>query len=245
MTQPGRKKGRRPLRPKVIAILTSAGSGSRFSNASGKKQIPKQFIKVNGLEVFLYSLLVLQKCRLVGEIYITADNKYFDLIHKAVVKNGISKLTALVEGGKTRFNSVRNAVLRVDAKPDDLILIHDAARPNIDQSFVENIILTAQKFGEVIPGVKLTDTIKRDSGGYVKETLSRENLWTIQTPQVFRYKVLIDSYKKAKGKKDFTDESALAENAGFKVKIVKGSKDNIKITRPEDLFSFKEQLKSR
>jgi 2-C-methyl-D-erythritol 4-phosphate cytidylyltransferase len=93
--------------------------------------------------------------------------------------------------------------------------------------------------------VKLTDTIKRDSSGFVKETLSRENLWAIQTPQVFRYKVLADSYKKAKGKKDFTDESALAENAGYKVKIIEGSKDNIKITAPGDLFSFRKLLKSR
>ncbi len=244
MTKTGRKKGKRHPRPKVIAILASAGSGSRFSNASGSKQIPKQFIKVNRREIFLYSLIALQKCRLVDEILVTADNKYFDLIHEAAVTNRITKLTTLVEGGKTRFQSVKNAVLLLDAEPGDLVLIHDAARPNMTQSFVENIITSAKKFGEVIPGVKLTDTIKRDSAGYVIETLSRENLRAIQTPQVFRYKVLVESYKKAKGKKDFSDESALVENAGYKVKIIAGSKDNIKITAPDDLFSFRKLLKS-
>jgi 2-C-methyl-D-erythritol 4-phosphate cytidylyltransferase len=241
------KQGGRDNTPKrkVYAILTSAGSGSRFSKTQSGRQIQKQFIKVKGLEIFLYPLLVLQECSSVDEIVVTAENKYFDMIHRLSVKNEITKLTALVEGGKTRSQSVRNAVLMIDAGPEDLVLIHDAVRPRIDHSFVESIIKAAKLFGEVIPGVKLTDTIKRDSSGYVKETLSRENLWAIQTPQVFRYKVLIDSYKKAKGKKDFTDESALIENARHKVKIIAGSKDNIKITTAEDLITFKRMLGTR
>ena len=96
---------------KTFAIITAAGSGSRFS--SGKNETPKQFIKLNGKPVILYSLEVFQKSRLIDEIFISANYKYFDLLHSMAVKNKITKLTTLVEGGKTRFNSVKNAFLRL------------------------------------------------------------------------------------------------------------------------------------
>jgi 2-C-methyl-D-erythritol 4-phosphate cytidylyltransferase len=228
---------------KVIAVLTAAGSGSRFFKASRKPDLPKQFLKINGQEVFLFSLAVFQRCKQINEIYITAERKYFDKIHDTAVKNKISKLTTLVEGGKTRFESVRNAVYQLKAEPDDLVLIHDAARPNISIEFVRSMIKEAKRFGEVIPVLRLSDTIKVVSKGYVKETIDRENLRAVQTPQIFRHRVLIDSYKKNRRKKDFTDESALVERAGYRVRIIDGLRENIKITTQEDVVYFKSLLK--
>ena len=222
---------------KTFAIITAAGSGSRFS--SGKNETPKQFIKLNGKPVILYSLEVFQKSRLIDEIFISANYKYFDLLHSMAVKNKITKLTTLVEGGKTRFNSVKNAFLRINSKPGDLILIHDAARPNITKKFIEELLTSALKFGEVVPGLKISETVKKEKKGIITGTVDRNNLWTVQTPQVFRYEVLKKSYLKAGRKNYFTDESALAENAGFKVRIIKGSRDNIKITTEEDLRILK------
>jgi 2-C-methyl-D-erythritol 4-phosphate cytidylyltransferase len=187
-------------------------------------------------------LLAFQRSRLIDEIFVTAENSYFDLIHKIAFKNRIAKLSTLVEGGKTRYESVRNAFKQIEGKPDDLILIHDAARPNIKINNIEELINIALKYGEVIPGTKISETVKRERKSIITETVDRSNLWTVQTPQVFRYKVLKKAYKKAGRKNDFTDEAALVENAGFKVRIIEGSRDNIKITSSEDLKLLKKLM---
>ena len=221
----------------TFAIITAAGSGSRFS--PGKKSIPKQFIRLKGKPVILFSLEAFQRCRQIDEILVSADNSYFDFIHSLAVKNGITKLTTLAEGGRTRFISVKNAFFQISGKPGDLILIHDAARPNINRKFVEEILTSALKYGEVIPGIKIDETVKRENKGIVTGTIDRDNLWTVQTPQVFRYSVLKKSYEKAGRKNDFTDEAGLVERAGYNVRLIKGSRDNIKITTQEDLRTLK------
>ena len=219
---------------KVIAIITAAGSGSRFAK-SVKNPTPKQFRNLLGKPVILYSLLTLQKCKHVNEIIVSLNRKYFDYIHLLASKNKITKLTGLVEGGKIRFQSVKNAFSQAAGGKNDLVLIHDAARPNINPMLIEKLVNEANKYGEVIIGSKVSETVKRDKNGYIADTLNRENLWLVQTPQVFRYKVLETSYKKCRRKSDFTDESSLVEHAGYKVKIIEGSRDNIKITTDEDI----------
>jgi 2-C-methyl-D-erythritol 4-phosphate cytidylyltransferase len=229
------------MNKKFTAIITAAGSGSRFSGNSKTKSL-KQFINLNGKPVLLYSLLVLEKNKYVNEIIISANKKYFDYIHNLASANNITKLTKLVEGGKTRFESVRNAFRQIKLNKG-FILIHDAARPNIDKEFVNNLALQAFKKGEVIPALKIPETIKRVKKGKVKETMDRENLWLVQTPQIFSSKVLLKSYKKARKKINFTDEAAMVEAAGFNVYIAEGKKENIKITTQEDLKLLKLLIK--
>jgi 2-C-methyl-D-erythritol 4-phosphate cytidylyltransferase len=227
---------------KITAILTAAGSGSRFSGSSSKT-LPKQFLNLNGKPVILYSLMAFQKCRLIDEIFVTAHNSHFDLIHKIVFKNRITKLTILVEGGKTRFESVRNAFHQINAMPGDLVLIHDAVRPNIKRNAVEVLINNAVKYGEVIPGTPINETVKRVKNSIITETVNRNGLWMVQTPQLFRYKVLKKAYEKTAGmEKNFTDEAALVENAGYKVRLIEGKRENIKITSPGDLKLMKKLM---
>jgi 2-C-methyl-D-erythritol 4-phosphate cytidylyltransferase len=229
---------------RVHAILTAAGSGLRFNTAKHQQaHIPKQFLKLHGQPIILYSLLTLQKNRSVDEIIISSKNQYFNFLHSIAVQNNISKLTKLVEGGKTRFLSVRNAFMQIEALPSDLVLIHDSARPAIDLKMLEEIIAQARRHGEVIYGTSVSETVKREKNNIITETVKREHLWTVQTPQVFRYKVLADSYKTAGKKIDYTDEAALIENAGFRVRIVEGSRKNIKLTTLEDLQILKLFLK--
>ena len=228
---------------KITAILTAAGTGSRFSlSASSKKEFPKQFLSLNGIPVILYSLLAFQKIKAVDEIFTALNPDYFDLVHRLAFKYRITKLTTLVEGGKTRFESVRNAFYQVEAKPNDLILIHDAVRPNINSNTVKELINASLKYGEVIPGVKISETVKRERKGVITETVDRSNLWTVQTPQVFRYKILKKAYEKAGRKNNFTDEAALVEHAGFKVRIIEGNRSNIKITSQEDIKLLKKLI---
>ena len=226
------------MNKKTFAIVTAAGSGIRFKKLS-KQNTPKQFLNLSGKPVILYSLIAFQKCKAVNEIIVSADKKYFDFIHKLAVKNKITKLTRLAEGGETRFESVKNAFMKIEGAGNDLVIIHDAARPNINANLVNMILTQANRHGEVIMGTKLSETVKRDKKGYVNETLNRENLWSVQTPQVFRYKVLESAYKKCGRKNDFTDESSLVEYAGYRVKIIEGQRDNIKITSPQDLTLLK------
>lgn len=222
---------------KTFAIITAAGSGSRF--LTGKKSIPKQYVRLNGKPVILYSLQAFQKIKLIDEILVSANRRYFDLIHSLAAKNKITKLTTLVEGGKTRFVSVKNAFLQIRGKPGDIVLIHDAARPNIHEKLVDELMVSALKSGEIIPGIKINETVKKESKGVIKGTVDRSNLWRVQTPQVFRYKILKKSYEKAGRRNDFTDEAALAEYAGYKVRLIEGNRNNIKITTKEDIRLLK------
>ncbi len=226
---------------KVIAIITAAGSGSRFSGLSNNS-VPKQFLRLFDKPIVLFPLLAMQKCKAISGIFITSQYKYFDFLHSLAAKNKIYKTLGLVEGGETRFESVRNAFSQIDAAPNDLVLIHDAARPNISTVLLNGIIDLAKKHGEVIIGRRISETVKRDRKGIISETVNRDNLWTIQTPQVFRYKVLGNAYLKSK-RNDFTDESSLVEAAGYRVRIVEGPAGNIKVTKPEDLRFLKKILK--
>jgi 2-C-methyl-D-erythritol 4-phosphate cytidylyltransferase len=96
-----------------------------------------------------------------------------------------------------------------------------------------------KKFDGVVPGIKIPETVKRAKNYIVTETIDRENLFTIQTPQVFRYKALKVSYEKYGSENDFTDEAALIERAGYRVKVAEGMRENIKITTPEDMRNLK------
>jgi 2-C-methyl-D-erythritol 4-phosphate cytidylyltransferase len=227
----------------TFAILAAAGSGKRFTDRANKKSLPKQFLKIHMKPVILYSLLALQECKEVDEIIITLNDEFIELIDKKISANKITKVSMYINGGKTRFESVKNVFSQIAAKDNDMILIHDAARPNITSDFVSSLIKAGKNADGIITGNRITDTVKRESKTFVKETLDRNELWTVQTPQVFRYKVLSDSYKKADKKKIFTDESSMAEAAGFKIKLFEGPKENIKITVPEDIELLKYLLK--
>ena len=219
----------------VTAIITAAGSGTRFSK-SGK---PKQYLSLNGKPVILYSLIAFQNSKLVNEIIITANNEYFNFLHEHSLKNKITKLLKLVEGGKTRFESVKNAFIQTENSENGLVIIHDAARPNVDTYFIDRMIMEIGRHDGIIPGIKIPETVKRAKNNIITETIDREYLYTIQTPQVFRYKALKAAYEKCGNEKDFTDESALVEYAGYKVKLTGGKKDNMKITVPDDIQILK------
>jgi len=227
------------MKKDVHVIITAGGTGTRFNKNSKSSTKPKQFMSLLGKPVILHSLLKFQKCKEVKSIYISASKEYFNLLHTLTAKNKITKLKALVEGGKTRFESVRNAFNQVNCSVDDIILIHDAARPNVTKEDIASLIKASQKYGEVILGVRVSDTVKRTSGSIIKETVDRNDLWLVQTPQAFRYDVLSRSYIIAGSKTDFTDEASLAEFAGYEVRVSEGSRYNIKITSQEDIKLLK------
>ncbi len=226
----------------IHVIITAAGSGKRFNNTKTKAAKPKQFLNLLGKPVILHSLLKFQKIKEVKSIIISAEKQYFNYIHSLANKHKITKLKTLVEGGSTRFDSVRNAFNELNCPLDDIVMIHDAARPNVTRADLKILLDISVKEGEVILGSKVSETVKRTVKDTVSETISRQDLWLIQTPQAFRYNTLSKAYILAGKKKDFTDESSLVEYAGFIVKVTEGSRNNIKITTLEDLKTLKKLM---
>ena len=216
-----------------IVLIPAGGKGSR----SGFSK-PKQFIKVNGKELIIFSLETFQKSRLINEIIISADKSFFPLLEKLKLKYGLTKIKQIVEGGKERQDSVYNALSSVSADPDDLIIVHDAARPLLSAEVLKEAVKTAELKGNSVVCVRGSNTLIRGKK-YVNEYISRENVLYVQTPQIFRYRDLMKAMKKAYNDNFYgTDESMLVKRIGRKVNITEGSNFNFKVTTKEDFKLF-------
>ena len=217
---------------KHILIIPASGSGVRFGSKT-----PKQFLKIDGKEILAHTIAKFHSLKIIDEIYIATQADNFSLIKKIISKNNFRKVRSIVEGGETRQVSVFNALNSIAAEKNDVVIVHDAVRPFVSKKLILSLIEECHKSGGVIPGIKISDTVKRlDEKNLIQTTLSRENLWTVQTPQMFRYDIIKSSFDKAV-KKNFTgtDESSIVEFAGYPVKLIPGEKENIKITHKEDL----------
>lgn len=217
-----------------IAIVPAGGKGFRSGFST-----PKQYLKVNGKEVIVYTLQTFQKNRLINKVIVAAEPEYFSLLLRLVKKYKLSKLKLIVEGGITRQHSVFNAVLASGAADDDLIVVHDAARALLPDEVLTNSILSAQKNGNALVCIKAKDTLIKGKK-FVDDYLNRDEVYYVQTPQIFKYKDLYRAFVKAE-KENFvgTDESMLIKRIGKKVNIVEGSVFNFKITTKEDVELFK------
>jgi 2-C-methyl-D-erythritol 4-phosphate cytidylyltransferase len=218
---------------KRIVIVPAGSKGVR----SGFKK-PKQFVKVKGKELIVYSLETFQNNKSVDSIIVSADRAYFRLLESIKKKYGIYKITGFVEGGKQRQDSVYNALSSVTADKNDLIIVHDAARPLLPAEVLTNAIKTAQMKGNAVVCIKGNNTLIRGRK-YVKEYIPRDDVYYVQTPQIFRYGDLMKAMHRAYGDNFYgTDESMLIQRIGRKVNITGGSGINFKVTTKEDFKLF-------
>ena len=214
----------------VSAIVLAAGAGKRLKSA-----VSKPLIKIGNRAAIIYSLEVLSKHPDIDEVIVVVSVSNQKLIKKVVDGCSFKKIKNFVLGGKRRQDSVYNGLKAVSLK-SDFILIHDAARPFIDNRLITKVIQAAKRSGAAILGVPVKATIKRAKvNGLVDRTLDRNNLWEIQTPQVFKKELILKAYKKF-SKNNVTDDAALIERTGKEIKIVLGSYENIKITTQDDLL---------
>lgn len=215
---------------KNIAIIPSGGIGKRIQSP-----IPKQYVKVLGKEILTYTLETFQNSNLIDEIIIPAEKKYFKTIADIKKKYNITKITNIVEGGKERQDSVYNALISKNFNEEDYIIVHDAARPFLSIHLLNNAIKYAHNFDSVVVALKARDTIF-SGNDYVQNYIDRSSLYYAQTPQIFKFKILIESFVKAKNQKFIaTDESMIVKNAGFNVRILDGEFSNFKITTQNDI----------
>lgn len=223
----------------VAAVVVAAGQSKRFQS-----KIPKSLVKIAHKPVIIYSLEVLSRHPLIKEIIVVGNSLSLKRISRQISRYRIKKIKAVVLGGLRRQDSVFKGLEAVSCQ-SDLVLVHDAARPFIDKRMISAAIKEADNVGAAIVGVPVKATIKKIASSLlVEKTIDRENLWEVQTPQVFRMQLLLKAYLKF-GKPDVTDDAMLVEKAGAKVAMVMGSYDNIKITVPQDLMLAEAILKKK
>ncbi len=224
---------------RIIAIIPAGGRGTRLGSP-----LPKQYLKVNGKEIIAYTLEVFQNSDLIDEIIVAAEKSFFPLLNELKEKYGLTKVSRIVEGGATRQDSVNNALLAIEnVKPKDLIVVHDAARPNLKQETLEKAVTFAREKGNAVVASKVSDTLLQGDST-VQDYLDREKVFAVQTPQIFPYEQIRSAMDKAI-KENFTgtDESSLVFRASYKVNIFEGNPDNFKITSETDLTLFEFFLK--
>jgi len=210
-------------------------------------KISKPFIPIYGKPIIAYTLEKFEQCKFIEGVYLIVNQRERDLYKKNVIsKYNFSKVKRLIDGGRTRQNSVYNGLKSLD-EDTDIVVIHDGARPFIEETLIQSSVKAAQKYGAAILAIPIKDTIKKSRKyRFIKETIDREHVWRAQTPQTFRYDLIFSSYKKAYQDKLYvTDDAAIVEKYGHKVKIVIGSEENIKVTTPFDIVIAENLLKER
>ncbi len=223
----------------VVGVIVSAGEGKRF----GKR---KQFIEVEGKPLMSYSLKVFEESKLIDSCVVVANKDEVEKCWEIIKVGGYEKVKEVVEGGKERQDSVRNALLKLSPETK-FVVIHDGARPLLEEKMLENCLKEVGEEKGVAVAVPEVDTVKEvDERGFVVKTLDRKRLWRIQTPQAFPFLLLKELHEEAKvNNLYFTDDAALFEWGGYPVKVVLGSYKNIKLTHPEDLILIRAFLRER
>ena len=212
-------------------VIVAAGTGSRMNMG-----INKQFIKLEGKEIIAYTIEKFYNNSNIEDIVVVVKEDESEFFKKEILDKYNFKNVKIAYGGKERQDSVYNGLKLLDEKCD-VVLIHDGARPFVSDKIIDKSIEEAKEHKAIVVGVPVKDTIKViDNDKNIVDTPNRSVLWAVQTPQTFDYNILIDAYKDAfKNKFYGTDDAMIVERIGYKVKMLEGSYNNIKITTQEDL----------
>jgi 2-C-methyl-D-erythritol 4-phosphate cytidylyltransferase len=210
----------------TYAIVTAAGKGTRFGNK-------KTLHLLKGKPLLWWSLRVLEEAPEIAEVIVTFGPGDSEEAYRRICDEENYKKPRFVEGGDTRFESVRNAFFSLNDQKG-IVLIHDAARPLLSRELLLRVLEATRNHGAAVPVLPITETVKELDGDKIVRTLPREELSVAQTPQGFRVEILAAAYSKIKDN-NITDEAMLVEMAGYSVHAVAGDSRNIKITERSDI----------
>jgi len=214
--------------PTCTAVIAAAGISQRCEGED------KLFYTVNDKPILAYTIEAFESSDLVNDIIIVAHDKRIDSIGKLCLEYKFKKVSKIMKGGSTRLESVMNGVYAASKKAR-LIAIHDGARPCIDKELIDKTIHKAAKYNAAAPAIAISSTLKRIKDNIIQETVSREDLYEIQTPQIFRAELIKAALTNAHKKKiDTTDDCMAVEIINVPIHIVTGSRKNIKITDNQD-----------
>ena len=217
---------KREEKQKVSAIIVAAGASRRMGG------IDKMFALLGGKPVLAWAVDAFQKCHSVHQIVVVVTQQNIESARQLVAEQGWSKVTEVCPGGERRQDSVVAGLSRLSHCY--WVVVHDGARPLVTVDLVERGLEAAKETGAAVAAVPVIDTIKvAGDDRIVHQTPPRQNLWAVQTPQVFRFDIITEAYHRLKY--EVTDDARAVEYLGYKVKLYMGSYDNIKITTPDDL----------
>jgi 2-C-methyl-D-erythritol 4-phosphate cytidylyltransferase len=212
--------------PLNYAIIVAGGSGIRMGG-----DLPKQFLELNGLPILMHTLNVFQKSNLFSAIVLVMHPDYHNYWQNLCITHHFRVSHTLVEGGETRYHSVKNGLNALKGK-SGLVAIHDGVRPLVTQTLIGKCIDAAQKHGNAIPAINPHESIRQGTFAH-NHSVDRKDFWLVQTPQVFNLNGLTNHYQ-TKWTEVFTDDASVAEMGGEKIYIIEGERENIKITAPAD-----------
>lgn len=225
---------------KITAIVLAGGQGRRMQS-----EIPKQYLLLDGKPILYYSLMAFEQSRVDKIVLVTGEGEIGYCKEEIVERFGFRKVEKIVIGGKERYHSVYAGLK--NCLDCDYVMIHDGVRPFLTEAIIERSIEAVQRYRACAVGMPVKDTIKIcDEKGYVEQTPRREQVWMVQTPQSFEYRLIEQAYRMVMESKRFVTDDAMAVEifSQEKVWLVEGSYTNIKITTPEDLV-FAEQIMRR
>jgi 2-C-methyl-D-erythritol 4-phosphate cytidylyltransferase len=211
---------------KVGAVIVAAGSSQRMGGAD------KVLALLGGKPILARVVDTFHRCNHIDQIVVVLSEQNLERGKQLVIEQGWSKVTEVCPGGRRRQDSVVAGLSRLN--DCHWVVIHDGVRPLLTEELISRGLTEAEETGAAVAAVPVTDTIKvAGEDRIVHQTPLRQNLWAVQTPQVFCYLIIAEAYRRAKG--EVSDDASLVEQLGYKVKLYMGSYDNIKITTPDDL----------
>ncbi len=228
----------------VSAIIVAAGKGTRMNYS-----MRKQYLLLAGKPILGHTLEIFIRCDEIEEIILVVPEEDFDFCkRKILLPLKLQKRVNLVSGGQERQESVYSGLMAMAAgDKEGLVVIHDGVRPFVYSEQVLECIKGAKEFGACIVGIPVYETLKHvNHSGYTDKTIKRDTIWLAQTPQAFQNSLIIKAHEIARQKGyTCTDDAQLVERMGKKVKIIRGSRNNIKITNREDLELARAILQAR
>jgi len=213
----------------IVAIIVAAGRSTRMGQ-------DKMFLKLGDVPLVIHTLLKFQDCQAVKRIFPVIGAGARQDFQRLLLDHRIPKVQHVVIGGQERQDSVWNGLCALPASTE-IVLIHDGARPCVPEVLLDQTIASARKFGSGVAACKVMDTIKEvDAEGRVQATVPRDKLWAAQTPQTFRYDLIMRAYREARARNaKLTDEASAVELLGEPVHIVESLPTNLKVTTPADV----------
>ncbi len=226
------------------AIVLAAGQGKRMHS-----KIQKQYMMLREKPLLYYALNAFEKSEVDDVIVVVGAGEIRFCRAHIIEKYGFTKVRAVVEGGKERYHSVYQGIRAVENC--DYVLIHDGARPLVDESMIASALDSVRTYQACVVGMPVKDTVKVvDDNGYSQSTPDRSKLWAVQTPQAFSFELVRGAYEKLFEKDEYqigvTDDAMVVEQmTGHRVKLIEGSYENIKVTTPEDVSVAEVFLQNR
>lgn len=226
------------------AVIVAAGRGKRFG-----ADVPKQFLELDGKPLLYYTLKAFCDSDIIDEVILVTSEEWIDYCTEDIVKKyGFDKVDGVVLGGEERYDSVKAGVMVCDIA-SDYVFIHDGARPLVTEEIIKRGYETVLKYDTAVAAVPVTDTIKEaDKDRIVISTPDRKSLWSVQTPQIFKYELILKAYLSmtSEDTKDLTDDAMLVERkTNVPVHLFEASPDNIKVTSKSDVELIKLRLNKK